>query len=184
MTRIKRYIPSAILRMIYNSLILPHLYYCILAWGFSNSRVVKLQKLAVRIICKEKYNAHTDPLFKNLTLLKVQDIFTLQCAKFYYKYVHNELPLYFTNFFIRNSDIHNHATRNRNDLRQITFNNYNTRNCIRLHIPNLINNLPANVKSKIDTHSLSGFSHYFKMQLIGKYQLECNRANCYVCSLT
>ena len=64
MTRIKRYIPSSILRMIYNSLILPHLNYCILGWGFSNSRIFKLQKRAVRtcIICKEKYNGllHND----------------------------------------------------------------------------------------------------------------------------
>ena len=167
--------------MIYNSLILPHLYYAILAWGFYNTRIFKLQKRAVRIICKEKYNAHTDPLFKNLTLLKVQDIFMLQCAKFYYKYKHGNIPLYFSNFFTRNSDIHSYQTRRRNELRPINFNNINTRNCIRFHIPNLINNLPENVKSKIDTHSMKGFSHYFKIYLIGKYQLECYIQNCYIC---
>ena len=157
MSRIKRYISSNILRMIYNSLILPHLYYGILAWGFSNSRISKLQKRAVRTICKEKYNAHTDPLFKNLSLLKVQDIFVLQCAKFYYRYKHDELPLYFQNFFIRNSDIHRYPTRNNSELRPININHSSSRNCIRFHIPILINNLPLNVKSKIDTHSLKGF---------------------------
>ena len=58
MSRIKRYTTSSILRMIYNSLVLPHLYYGILAWGFSNSRIFKLQKKAVRIMSKSKYNAH------------------------------------------------------------------------------------------------------------------------------
>ena len=75
MSRIKRFTSSGILRMIYNSLVLPHLYYVILAWGFNNNRILKLQKRAVRIISKAKYNAHTEPLFKNLMLLKIQDIF-------------------------------------------------------------------------------------------------------------
>ena len=83
MSRIKRFTSSAILRMIYNSLILPHLYYATLAWGFNNTRIFKLQKRAVRLICKTKYNEHTDPLLKKLSLLKMPDIFTLQCTKFY-----------------------------------------------------------------------------------------------------
>ena len=179
MSRIKRYISSNILRMIYNSLILPHLYYGILAWGFSNSRISKLQKRAVRTICKEKYNAHTDPLFKNLSLLKVQDIFVLQCAKFYYRYKHDELPLYFKNFFIRNSDIHRYPTRNNSELRPININHSSSRNCIRFHIPILINNLPLNVKSKIDTHSLNRCPHHYRLYLICKYKSECNIPNCY-----
>ena len=28
-----------------------------------------------------KYNAHTDPLFKSLKLLKIKDIFDVQCMK-------------------------------------------------------------------------------------------------------
>ena len=182
MSRIKRYISSYILRMIYNSLILPHLYYAILAWGFSNSRIFKLQKRAVRIICKDKYNAHTDPLFKKLTLLKVHDIFKLQCTKFYYKHTHNKLPDYFRDFFRRNSEIHGYQTRNREQLRPQTMNNISSRSCIRFHIPNVINNLPTNVTDKIGTHSLSGFSHYVKLHLLEKYPIECVIQNCYVCN--
>ena len=129
MSRIKRYISGYILRMIYNSLILPHLYYSILAWGFNSSRIFKLQKRAVRTICKAKYNAHTDPLFKNQVLLKIQDIFTLQCTKFYYKYIKGDLPLYFQNFFLHNSDVHGYATRNREQLRAHNVNNSSSRNC-------------------------------------------------------
>jgi len=100
MRRIKRFISKETLRTIYNSLILPHLYNCILAWGFSNARVLNLQKKAVRIISGAKYNAHTDPLFKDLTLLKIQDIFVLQCTKFYYKFTHDNFPIYFNIFFL------------------------------------------------------------------------------------
>ena len=51
------------------------------------------------------------------------------------------------------------------------------------HMPNLIDNLPLNVTEKINTHCISGFSHYVKLYLIDRYQLECVRENCYICSL-
>ena len=38
-------------------------------------KIFKLQKKAIRIISLAKYNAHTEPLFKTLNLLKMNDIF-------------------------------------------------------------------------------------------------------------
>ena len=67
MCRLKNFLPSHILRMLYNSLVLPHLQYSILTWGFKASRLEKLQKRALRIITRSKYNAHTEPLFKKQT---------------------------------------------------------------------------------------------------------------------
>ena len=86
MNRLKRYLPQNILPTIYNSLILPHINYSILVWGFKSSRIYKLQKRAVRMISCSKYNAHTEPLFKSLNLLKVEDIFKIKTLKFYHKY--------------------------------------------------------------------------------------------------
>ena len=71
MCRLKKKLPAHVLRILYSSLILPHLQYSILAWGFKMGRLEKLQKRAVRIISCSKYNSHTDPLFKNLNLLVV-----------------------------------------------------------------------------------------------------------------
>ena len=86
MCRLKNYLPVHILRLLYNSLVLPYLQYGILTWGFKIGRIEKLQKRAVRIITCSKYNAHTEPLFKTLNLLKVSDMFTLNLLKMYYKY--------------------------------------------------------------------------------------------------
>ena len=44
MSRIKRYVDSSILLKIYNSLILSHLHYGILCWGFDCHSLLKLQK--------------------------------------------------------------------------------------------------------------------------------------------
>ena len=53
-----------------------------------------------------KYNAHTEPLFKQLNIMKVADNFQLQCLKFYHKFKIKSLPAFFDNIFMRNSDTH------------------------------------------------------------------------------
>ena len=66
-SRLKNYIPAHILLTLYNSLILPHLYYGILMWGYHNTeRIFRLQKKAIRVISNSAYNAHSEPLFKSL----------------------------------------------------------------------------------------------------------------------
>ena len=55
MNRLKNYIPGHILRILYNSMVMPHLQYSILNWGHKHSRLHKLQKRAIRIITNTKY---------------------------------------------------------------------------------------------------------------------------------
>ena len=186
MKRIKRFISKDTLRTIYNSLILPHLLYCILTWGFNTTRLLKLQKKVIRVICGAKYNAHTDPLFKSLCLLKINDIFTIQCVKFFHKYTHNELPTYFYhyNFFERNQDIHNYNTRNRESLHRRPYNNSTTRRSIRFHIPKLLDELPVLISSKINTHSLCSLNQYMKKYMINNYESKWNLQNCYICNVS
>ena len=70
---------EAFLRTLYFSLVYPYLCYCVGVWGStypSNplKRVVTLQKRAIRIISRSKFDAHTDPLFKELNMLKLDSI--------------------------------------------------------------------------------------------------------------
>ena len=76
--RLRNSIPLSGLLLICNSLFLPHLNYSILAWGHSCERIFKLQKKAVRLICNTNFYAHTEPLFKQLNILKVHDILYLK----------------------------------------------------------------------------------------------------------
>ena len=51
--------------MIYNSLILPHINYCLLAWGSNCYSVELLQKKeAVRVVNVKSPVAHTEPILK------------------------------------------------------------------------------------------------------------------------
>ena len=60
-----------------------------------------------------QYNdAHTEPLFKTLQFLKVNDILKVQQLKFYFSLIHNKLPIYFNCFnFSRSYHFHNYFTR-------------------------------------------------------------------------
>ena len=82
LNRIKYFVPLNVRLMLYNALILPHLNYCVTAWGYQCNRIIKLQKKAIRTVMISSYNAHTESFFKNLKLLKIQDILTLQTLKY------------------------------------------------------------------------------------------------------
>ena len=96
LNRLKYILSLNIKLLIYNSLILSHLHYGILAWGYEHEKITKLQKKFLRILTLSDYKAHTEPLSKRLKLLKVSDIFYLQELKFYYNYIHQKLTIVFS----------------------------------------------------------------------------------------
>ena len=115
--RLKNIIPIHILSILYNSTILPHLSYSILAWGTKTEHIFKLQKRAVRIISNSGYISHTELISKSLNFLKVIDLYKLHVLKFYYNYCHNNLPSYFRSFvFAKISQIHSYNTRNKENF--------------------------------------------------------------------
>ena len=112
LNRIKHILPTRTRVLLYNSLILPHINYCIMAWGYQSNRMFKLQKRAIRIVANSKYNAHTDPLFKLYRILKLSDVLTLQTMKVYHKFRQNELPVYMLTWpLITNNEIHQYTNK-------------------------------------------------------------------------
>ena len=180
LNKLKTFLPEHILLMLYNSLILPHLQYAILCWGFKTSRLFKLQKRAMRIITCSKYNAHTDPIFKKHNLLKIADLYNVSLLKFYYKFKNDRLPDYFKE--IINSRQHRYPTKNKNKPQFTYARTGHAKHCIRNHLPIFIDALPNLVSDKVNTHSLHGFSVYCKKFYIDKYENSCNIRNCYICS--
>ena len=117
LNRLKQILPQNITIMLYNALLLPHINYCLVTWGYQCKRINILQKRAIRLITLSTYNCHTAPLFKKLKLLTIKDMLALQELKFYYKLTHNELPAYFQNWqIVTNSEIHRHNTRRKHDI--------------------------------------------------------------------
>ncbi len=74
------------LKQIYHALAYPHMIYCSTIWGGTNKTnldaLFLAQKKLVRIITYQSYNAHTSPIFKELGLLKLNDILFIHTVKF------------------------------------------------------------------------------------------------------
>ena len=96
--KLKHIFPSYISRMIYNSLILLHMNYSLLAWGANCHSIQLLQKTAVRVINFKSPLAHTEPILKGMDQLKLPDMYTCHLIKLYYKLYRNKLPAYSEKF--------------------------------------------------------------------------------------
>ena len=75
--RLKHILPQHTRIHIFTALIVSYINYRLLLWGYNGKRIFALHKKAIRLIANGKYNAHTDPLFKKLNILKFKDLFEL-----------------------------------------------------------------------------------------------------------
>ena len=181
--RLKHFLPMNILRTIYCSAIQSNLTYSLLVWGYDCNRLAKTQKKVIRNICCEKYNAHTDPLFKKLNLLKIEDLYVMNTLKFYYKLEKGQIPDYFKSFKIqRRDEIHEKDTRYKSLIATNKTRIILTDKCLRNNLPHVLNSTPQIALDKVVTHSPNGFSKYIKDLIIKSYSNTCIIPNCYVCN--
>lgn len=146
-------------------------------------RFLKVYPYTIECISLSKYNAHTEPIFKDLNLLKVTDILKLQELKFYYKFINNKLPSYLQTLpFYSNTETHDHYTRTQDDIHQPFAKHDYAKKCIRYDLPKIINGTPTIILDKVSTHSLDGFSWYVKKYIVQSYETTCTIVNCYICS--
>ena len=141
---------------------------------------MKIQKKTVTL---SKYNAHTEPIFKTLKLLKINDIFKCQTLKFCYKLLNGNLPAYFNygDWYSPISNIHCYSTRRQNNLFTYGTNHQFAKRCLRLEVVITFTNTPLSIFNKIHAHYINGFSLYLKTHLLPLYIPLCNITNCYVC---
>ena len=177
---------------IYHSLFASHLNYGLLLWGTHVNRVSKLQIKTVRIMSNSKYSAHSEPLFKTLKLLKIDDGYKLKLMKFYYNLLYNLLPSYF-NYYL---EVINDAFPYQYELRHIArplihpqrtrlvFTELNVLfQLIQLlnyththtHYPEILE------KDKYKTHTFHDFSYNVKEKYLETYKYECSSLICYKC---
>ena len=78
------------------------------------------KKRAIRATSHQSFLAHTLPIFKDLKLLRIADIFKLRLLPFVYEAINRLAPNCFHDFFSLNFSIHCHKTRQstRGDLLQ------------------------------------------------------------------
>ena len=81
------------------------------------SKLIILQKKAIRVIAGVPKGSHTDHIYKNLNLLNLKQLRAVQIGEFIYRFQNNILPSLFQSYFLAGSQIHSHNTRNATTLR-------------------------------------------------------------------
>ena len=180
----KNFLSKRVRLTLYHSLFDSHLNYGNLLWSCSNKKsldkIENLQKKCLRNVSLKSYKAHTEPIFKDLNILKLRDKFTYCRSVFMHQYRHNKLPISFSDIFTEIINCDNLQSRH-NDynfvinpavkkhlelfpLRQILFN---------------WNSLSIDLKATADADD---FKTLLKNNICSQYSYEtdCN-VNCYSC---
>ena len=87
-------------------------------------------------------------------MLKIAEQLRLQELKFYFKYIHKNLPAYLLDWeFISNVNIHFHDTRTSSKIHTVRTKHEYAKKCLKYNLPHIINDTPAIVVEKIHTHT-------------------------------
>ena len=184
--RLKFIFPKNILLTIYKSLFMPHINYGSLVWGNNFEAISKLQERAIRTITHSHYIAHSEPLLKQLNLLKVKDMIDLKLLKFLHKLNASKLPQYFnsykpylekneTKYNLRPNPLVMPAVNHVYAENLLIYRLVKLKNMFSLHYP-LVDD-----KLNDGTHSLVGFGRYIAKVIIDEYSYQCSNNPCLPC---
>ena len=100
--------------------IYPYFAYCNTVWGniiaHFWSLVQNSEKRAIRVICGSRKYDHTYPLFQQLSILSIKNLYVYSVQIFVYRHYRQSVLTIFSGFFPTNENIHNHYTRPLNQL--------------------------------------------------------------------
>ena len=160
MYKLKTYVSLSCRKQLYYSLIYPYLIYCNNVWEGIYSTHLKplivLQKRAIRLISDSQFSSHANPLFCQLRILKLCDIYKLKVAVYFFK---NNLY----NNFVRS---HNHNTRSSHNLLPEFQKTNVTQRSINYSVPVLWDELPLDIRS---LSTLSQFKRAVKIFYTSRY---------------
>ena len=165
---IRRKIPRSVARTIYLTIAYPYLIYGNIIW--SSCYKTKFQKLSstqkhlIRIIMQRRRTAASDPLFKKLNLLKLNEINQMCTVLNVFKSMNNLIfsPI---NFTLRNNRLY--GLRNNNTELEVPYTRYShTQMFPHIRGPNLWNSLPLTLRN---ARTIYSFKAYLKRHYLASY---------------
>ena len=196
MYKLREFLNMNMLKNIYYSLIYSHIVYAIQVWGSACdtelNKILVLQKKAVRMMTNNDYYPQvpgplvsTNPIFRELEILKVDDVFRLHVSKFIYSCLSFNTPRIFFDWFIMTHTVHNYNTvssttinmKNYFEIENVSETNilhtkgsrlvnYGAK-LLKVAGPLLWNSLPTNIR---DAESVPSLKFLLKKFLIDKYE--------------
>jgi hypothetical protein len=190
----KNLLPPSALKTLYYSLFHCHLVYAIEIW--SNvpisllSPLITKQKAAIRIISNQPYNAHSEPIFKSLSILPLPHLITLSNLKLFHSYIYNNTPHAFTDTW---RTTQNQRLLANNNLQQPPLNLRNNNDIFippcrtnflarfpLFNLPKLWNELPPTYREISSSSSFSFNTKNYLLSLLND-SVTCTRLLCPAC---
>ena len=137
--KLKHFLLTPALLMLYYSIVYPYILYGIIIWGSTYTSHLNnlqlIQNKAVRAICSLNWREQVTPCFHRLEILKIKDVAKMEIAKFVHKSVNHSLPMYFQFYFHKVSMTHKRCTRSSSSDKLLgqtllgSFFNFNLHGC-------------------------------------------------------
>ena len=170
----KNLLPPKVRKTLYYSLFDSHLNFGNLLWGCADKKLLYkieiLQKRCIRNVALKSFKAHTEPIFKNLEILKFTDKLAFCRSVFIHQYRNNKLPISFSGLFTEITETDELQTRD-ND-----YNYYNKAACKKYletfpykQMLSNWNSLNIDLKSTSDAET---FKHLLKEVYLSSYNCD------------
>ena len=183
----KNFLPLNIRKTLYYSLFDSHINFGNLLWGCAKTRELKkvenLQKKCIRNVALKSFRSHTEPLFKDLKILKLSDRVSFSRSIFMHKYRNKKLPSSFIDIFIDASNTNQTHYNRHSDY------NYDTVPAIKKYLEKFPlkqiifnwNSLILELKATADALE---FETMLKQYYLAKYksELDCSH-DCFICNM-
>ena len=181
--RAKHMLSKSSLKRLYFAMIHPHLLYCLPIYSNTSpkniDKIFKKQKQSIRIINNAKFNAHTEPLFYNSSILPFNELIIEQKLVLLHPIMHNYSKNNLEFQKLSNVQVHNYPLRNCHDFH--VPRTLSTRLCKMpfFDLPKVWNSIDDEIK-KISLKKT--FKSQIKNLAMDKYaNFRCNNLICYPC---
>ena len=163
------YLSKSSLRSLYYSMIYPYLYYCNIVWASTYKsnlhRIVILQKRVIRIMNRAKYDAHSDPIFKDLEILKFEQIHLLQLGLCMFSFKKFSLPEKCKSMFTLNDQLHSYNTRSSSKFHLPLCASNIRKFSVQFQGPKFFNSLPVKLTNCLTIFSFKTKLRYYLINL-------------------
>jgi len=168
--KLRHFLPIEILHKLYLALIQPYLIYGIEAWFATHpsttNKISILQKKACRAANNLKSDEHTSYYFKQMGVLKLEDLYKYQIAVYLYKTIKENHDNQLAVALNQHMDIHNYNTRNRTHFQIPIFNRSLSQFSIEYTGVKTWNSLPSSIKNST---SLGSFKCKLRSNILNLY---------------